>query len=484
MGISLSYEFPDVTTLDVVDLIPTLPGLGSFWSVASPDAGASTRLRMTLVPIPEGLERLTVHFPRFRLNPSTEPPSAWASGSVAEMAALERLMAGAHVTIAVATESPLVRTNSPFREGHRVTLVDVDVAAALFSKEVQRMVATPGTFDELLSWYSTVPGVTLAPEHDITLDFENPSTQRPATAGLSTATPSSSDTEIFLSAVIGAGAALAIGPPRNISNSPGYDNQPSFSPDGASIFFASARGAALPARASVPQQSSIPRTDIYRYEIPSGRLFRVTQTPESEFSPTVMPDGSHVSMIRVEADGTQRLSSIEPADIPKRETSVILPNVKPVGYHAWIDATRVALYVLGERGQPASLQIASTTDGSTRRVALNIGRSLRRTPTGSISFIQRETAPDGGVTAVLKELDAGSLEARTLVPLAAGITDPSVAWMPDGTAVMAAGATIYRWHAGDKDWTAVAHLDGFGLRNVTRLAVSPRGDRIAIVAEK
>ena len=38
-----------------------------------------------------------------------------------------------------------------------------------------------------------------------------------------------------------------------------------------------------------------------------GSTTRVTNTPESEYSPTVTPDGAHISVIRVEADGTQRL---------------------------------------------------------------------------------------------------------------------------------------------------------------------------------
>jgi hypothetical protein len=483
IGISMSYEFPDVRVLDGFDLLPSLPGLGSFWSVASPDVGASTRLRMTLAPIGESLERLTVHFPRFRISPSMEPPSAWASGSAAEIAALESVMTGAHVTIAVATESPLVRTNSPFREGNRVTLVEADVAEAMFSKEVQRMVATPGTFDELLSWYATVPGVTLAPDHDITLDFQNPSTERPAAPAA--VTSQGTDSEVFLAELTGAGPTLAVGPPLNISNNPGYDNQPAFSPDGTQVFFASARGAAAPARDAVSRQPSpLPKTDIYRYEIASRRMWRITETPESEFSPTVMPDGTHLSMIRVESDGTQHLCSVESASTSKRETSVILPNVKPVGYHEWIDARRVALYVLGETGQPSTLQIASITDGTTRTVATGIGRSVQRMPSGSISFVQRATTTGGSVTALLKELDTHSFEARTLMTPAAGMTDPYVAWHPDGTALMAAGSAIYRWRPGDADWSVVAHLDGFGLHEVTRLAVSPDGHRLAIVALK
>jgi len=486
IGVSTSYEVPDVTSLWDVDLFPSLPGLGAFWRVASPDGSSSTNLRMTLEPIADGLERLTVRLPRFRLDPATEPPSAWASGSPADLAALRRIMTAARVTITIATEAPLVRTNSPFRDGNRVTLLDANLAEALFSKEVQRMAATPGTFDELLSWFAVVPGMTLSASPDITLDFQNPSTVGRSTGAARQPAQPATDTEVFVAMLTGSGATLAIGPPVNISNNPGYDNQPAFSPDGAQVFFASTRGTATPARdAAPPPQSSLPKTDIYRYEISTRRLFRVTQTPESEFSPTVMPDRVHLSMVRVEADGTQHLCSVEPASDPKRETSVILPSVTPVGYHAWIDEGRVALYVLGASGEPSTLQIASIEDGRTQTVATNVGRSLQRMPSGSISFVQRVAAASGGAaTAVLKQLDVRTLETQALVTPAAGVSDPFVTWLPDGTALMAAGSTIYRWRAGDGDWSVMSHLDSFGLRDVTRLAVSPKGDRIAIVAQR
>ena len=47
--------------------------------------------------------------------------------------------------------------------------------------------------------------------------------------------------------------------------------------------------------------------DIYRYVVASKRIEAVTQTPESEYSATVTPDGERISVIRVEGDGTQRL---------------------------------------------------------------------------------------------------------------------------------------------------------------------------------
>ena len=92
------------------------------------------------------------------------------------------------------------------------------------------------------------------------------------------------DTEIYLARLTVVAGALTVGTPVNISNSPGYDNQPSFTPDDGAILFTSDRGSL----ASVP---TLFRTDIYRYDIASRTVSRITDTPEGEFSPTVTPDG-------------------------------------------------------------------------------------------------------------------------------------------------------------------------------------------------
>jgi hypothetical protein len=217
-------------------------------------------------------------------------------------------------------------------------------------------------------------------------------------------------------------------------------------------------------------------------------MFRVTNTPEGEFSPTVMPGGKYISVVRVEADSTQRLWRLADRD-PKGETSVMLPDVKPVGYHAWIDEHTVALFVLGERGQPATLQVADTQSGKAQVVASNIGRSLQRTPSGAISFVQREAASgDTPPALMVKQLltatapGQGSVTVEPLVKPPSGATDPYLAWTPDGTLLVAVNSILYRWRPGEMGWTAVANLGAFGLREVSRLAVSPKGDRLAIVA--
>ncbi len=49
-------------------------------------------------------------------------------------------------------------------------------------------------------------------------------------------------TEVFLANLAKQDGRLTVGKPENISNSPGYDNQPFFTTDGGALLFTSARG--------------------------------------------------------------------------------------------------------------------------------------------------------------------------------------------------------------------------------------------------
>lgn len=288
---------------------------------------------------------------------------------------------------------------------------------------------------------------------------------------LAMAQAQSPDTEVFLARVTADAGKLSVGRAENISNSPGSDNQPSFSRDGASVFFTSARGGAL-------QGTNDAQMDIYRYDIASKRTAQVTRTPESEYSATVTPDGGHISVIRVEADKTQRLWKFTLAGA---DPSLVLTDIKPVGYHAWLDDHTLALFVLG---RPASLQVADTRTGKAIVAATDIGRSLQRVPGGGVSFVQRSgEGPQRTLTISEVTLRHGKPVIATLTGVAPGATDEYVAWLPDGTLVMAGGGTLHAWRRGDKEWRPVTELAALGVRNVSRLAVSPRGDWLALVAQ-
>jgi dipeptidyl aminopeptidase/acylaminoacyl peptidase len=302
--------------------------------------------------------------------------------------------------------------------------------------------------------------------------------------------PARPSTDVFVAPLKVSGATVTVGAPVNISNSPGYDNQPSFTPDGAALLFTSVRGDAK-------------QSEIYRYDFGAsasgagasgaGKLTRLTETAESEYSPTVTPDGRHFSVIRVEADQTQRLWQFT---IDGKSPSLVLTDVKPVGYHAWTDDRTLALFVLGK---PATLQLADRTTGTATIVANDIGRSIQKIPGGgTVSFVLRETPPSGSpgsassagstgsaaVTLSVRELDPKTRAITPLVPVVSGATEADLAWTPDGLLLMAHNGALYGWRRGDKDWSRLADLNALGLTGVSRMAVSPKGDRIALVANQ
>jgi len=216
------------------------------------------------------------------------------------------------------------------------------------------------------------------------------------------------------------------------------------------------------------------QTDIYRYDIMPRQIVQVTRTPESEYSPTVTPTGA-LSVIRVELDEakTQRLWQFT---LDGRDPRPVLDNVKPVGYHAWADDRTLALYVLGT---PATLQVADAQTGTASVVTRGIGRSLQKIPGGAtVSFVQRE-----GSLLHIRELEPKSGHIAPLVDAVSGAAEADCAWTPDGVLLMAHQDVLYAWKRGDALWKRVADLAALGLHGVTRMAVSPAGDRIAFVTQ-
>jgi hypothetical protein len=185
-------------------------------------------------------------------------------------------------------------------------------------------------------------------------------------------------------------------------------------------------------------------------------------------------------VIRVEADGTQRLWRF---DLDGTNPRLVLESVKPVGYHVWIDDTRLALFVLGAGGEPATLQLASTATQTAEVIESRIGRSLLMRPgTGTVSFVSQPQ----GAPRLVKLLNPDTREVTTLTEALEGSQD--TAWDPrSGRLLMARGATLHAWAPGAVGWQPIADLSSSGIRSITRLAVSPDPGsgalRLALVAE-
>ncbi len=265
-------------------------------------------------------------------------------------------------------------------------------------------------------------------------------------------------TDIWVASVRESGSSLQIGQPRNVTRRAGYDNQPAFTADGAWVLFTAVHDDGP--------------SDIWRVPVTGGRAMRVTETPQSEYSATPMPDARHFSVIRVELpDSTQRLWKF-PFD--GGAPSLVLTALKPVGYHVWASENTVGTFVLGS---PNALVFADVRTERADTLARNIGRALVRVPgRDAFTFVQMGAAR--GDTAWVSEVDVRTHAVRRVAPLPRG--SEYHVWTPGGALITTNGSSLLRWVGGR--WDVVADFSHLGVKGLSRIALSRRGDLVAVVA--
>lgn len=269
------------------------------------------------------------------------------------------------------------------------------------------------------------------------------------------------NSDVFLVRIQRAGDTVSLGAAQNITRRPGYDNQPAFLTDASGLLYTAI--------------DSSGQADIWRYELATRRQTRLTRTPESEYSPTMMPGSERFSVVRVERDSTQRLWSFR---LDGTDPQLVLESLAPIGYHAWLEPSRLAVYVLGS---PSTLQVVRS-DGSDADVrATHIGRTIQRVPAQDwYSFVQLDSTRTPWIVA--QPFEGGAVSDLVRVP----DDDEFYAWGPDGTLFSASKGAIVRWNGVSGDgsaWLPIPSMARFDVKNISRLAVSPDGRWLAFVAE-
>jgi hypothetical protein len=145
-----------------------------------------------------------------------------------------------------------------------------------------------------------------------------------------------------------------------LTNSNDYTNQPYFFGHDKVYF------------TQMLKEEETEQTDIFVYNIMSKELTNLTQSPESEYSPTPLPMGKEMSVIRVNSAGKQELWALDEVGQPVEH---LVPAVEPVGYHVWLNKQELLLFVLGE---PNTLQRVDISKKDKKPVLIDsiIGASL------------------------------------------------------------------------------------------------------------
>lgn len=266
------------------------------------------------------------------------------------------------------------------------------------------------------------------------------------------------NTEVYVFDLAPAYEGLELLNARNISNNEGYDNQPSFISNETLVFAGNNDG----------------QTDISEYNLNSKIQKWVNQKTEGgEYSPQKFPSNNDVAAVRLDSDGLQRLYRY---DAKTGKSSEIIKDLQ-VAYFAFYNDTKMLATVLdGDKMDLTLMDLASKTADT---LFYNAGRSLQKVPkTESMSY----SLVNGEGNLDLYLLDMNSYESFFISELPIGIQD--YVWINDTQIIVGSGNKLYMYDTlGETEWNRVASLEEYGIKSISRMAISPDGKKLAIVGE-
>jgi hypothetical protein len=269
-----------------------------------------------------------------------------------------------------------------------------------------------------------------------------------------------SGTEIFLLDITISGGNIKLSNPKNITNRKGYDNQPFFHPSQPLLYYTAMQDG---------------QTDIWSYNLKTNKRQKITNTIDSEYSPTVTPDKKYLScIVQRKSNGDQDLVKYNIKN--PTETQMIFESQKTgkIGYQAWLNTNELITFILGE---PQTLHYQHLIAEKDTIIAQNIGRSIHLVPKQkAFSFVQQ----------IEKKWLIRSFNPRKniIMDIAESPQDSEHynSWLSENTILESRNNEIFSYNLIDKKWKAVTLSNSLPKRKISRMAI--RGNKIAIVIEE
>ena len=246
---------------------------------------------------------------------------------------------------------------------------------------------------------------------------------------------------------------------ENITQRLGYDNQPLLTPEG--VYYTAGF-----------EKNQQWQTDIMFYDFVTKQTKNLTQSDVSEYSPTLMPSLSALSLIVVEEDGAQKLWSYSLAEPQKRMR--IFESIAPVGYHAWGNNNELVMFILGE---PHTLQFAQLGKETSKVIAHDIGRTL--TYSASIERYAFSLYENGTQWLAQFNPSNGQVDKLLQLPLEVDY----FAWR-EQQLVFAKQSKLYTWSAPQAAAKLWLDLSAYCQTKITRLNFSVDGNQFAFVCDE
>ena len=271
-------------------------------------------------------------------------------------------------------------------------------------------------------------------------------------------TSAQENTEVYVFDIHQAYEGIELLNVRNISNNEGYDNQPSFISNETLVFAGNNDG----------------QTDISEYNLTSKNQKWVNQkTDGGEYSPQKFPSNNDVAAVRLDKNGLQRFYVY---NSQTGNSSELIKDLQ-VAYFAFYNDKKILSTILD--GDKMDLVMIDLPSKKADTLFYNAGRSLQKVPkTNSMSYSL--VNEEGNLDLYL--LDMNTYESFFVTELPIGIQD--CVWINDTQILVGSGNKLYMYDTlGESEWNRVASLEEYGIKNITRMAISPDGKKLAVVAQ-
>jgi hypothetical protein len=276
------------------------------------------------------------------------------------------------------------------------------------------------------------------------------------------------ETDIWLYEIKKTPTGIILHKGMNITNRPGYDNQPYFSPDGKLLYFVSVK--------------EDKQADVYSYSIGNKKTLQLTRTPESEYSPTVTPDKKSLACVVVLSDSSQIILALNikngyASTYPDHKTKFEDQQISAfdsVGYFSFLNADTVLYYKLSD---PHSLRARSISKGNDVLIAENITRAFRPAAKNKFFYVVKEEKVNKVrlYDILLKKSEEYAI-AKT--------ENEDFIWDKGLGLIKSDGSKLLRYNADLKTWVELGDFSAAGISKITRFALSPNGRFLAIVSNK
>jgi len=261
-----------------------------------------------------------------------------------------------------------------------------------------------------------------------------------------------------------AGHKYSVSHPQYLSdfNPGGYTNQPFFMADGQLLVSVRLTGSN--------------QHDIYQLSLKDNTFRQLTETAFNEFSPIIHPDGNKISMVR-QIMGDTMDQQVYMGYMSGGSFESVTSKFRDIGYYTWMDRNQLALVRVGEKIH--HLVLFNQQLNTTRRIASSVGRTLHSDGTGTVIYLDKTKADEWYLTEYYPETD----EFNPIIGIPGTAVDFAVA--PDRTFFIGVSGKLYCFNALHHiTWEEIADLSALGIKQISRLAISPDGKSLALVNTK